>query len=75
MEANKTIMHFHYEFPLPENSTMRPYTPAPVTNSKKKNKHKLTKFTYYRSAEKVEKVLFLDDEHYINQGSYPFTDP
>jgi hypothetical protein len=53
MQANNTIMHFHYEFPLPENSTMRPYTPAPVTNSKKKNKHKLTKFTYYRSADKV----------------------
>lgn len=45
------------------------------SSSKAKNKHRLTKFTYYRTEKGVLKVLFLDDEHFIDQGYYPFTDP
>lgn len=55
----KSIQHFHLEFPLPPNSTLRPFEPLPL--QKKKNKSKLTKFTYYKSSEGIIKVLFLDD--------------
>ena len=72
---NKIIKHFHYDFPLPNNSTMQPYASPPLPESKKKNKTKLTKFTYYKPNEQIIKILFLDDERYIDQGNYPFTDP
>ena len=45
------------------------------SGSKAKNKHRLSKFTYYRTEQGVLKVLFLDDENFIDQGYYPFTDP
>jgi hypothetical protein len=70
-----TIKHFQHEFPLPENSSLRPYVHPPISHNKKKNKSKLTKFTYYKSPQGIIKVLFLDDDHFIDQGEYPFTDP
>lgn len=69
------IKHFHHDFPLPEHSTLRPYDHHAASQNKKKNKNKLTKFTYYKTADSISKVLFLDDEYYIDQGKYPFTDP
>jgi hypothetical protein len=69
------VKHFHHDFPLPEHSTLRPYEHHPASQNKKKNKNKLTKFTYYKTADSILKVLFLDDEYYIDQGKYPFTDP
>ena len=54
---------------------MRAYEQQSVSQNKKKNKNKLTKFTYYKTSDALIKVLFLDDEYYIDQGSYPFTDP
>lgn len=46
-----------------------------LPDNKKKNKTKLTKFTYYKQNDSILKILFLDDQRYIDQGKYPFTDP
>lgn len=53
--------HFHLDFPLPKHASIKPYVKKPQPNNKAKNKHKLTKFTYYRTPEGIIKVLFLDD--------------
>lgn len=71
----KSILHFQHVFPLPEHGSLRPYEHPKAPLAKKKNKSKMTKFTYYRSPQGIIKVLFVDDDHYIDQGMYPFTDP
>jgi hypothetical protein len=44
--------------------------------SKKVNKHKFDRFTYYYlNDDKVMKVLYKDEVSYLLQGYYPFTDP
>ena len=43
------MKHFHLDFPFPKYATLAPYKKKPQSNSKAKNKHKLTKFTYYRT--------------------------
>ncbi len=51
---------------------------AKYTSSKKrKNKSKFDTFSYYRVQQTplIFKVLFTDNETYIDQGQFPFTDP
>ena len=42
----------------------------------KKNKNKLTKFTYYKTKDgNIMKVLYINDNTYVLHGEYPFTEP
>ena len=71
-----TIKHFHLDYSLPKWATIQPYVKAHQKGvNKPKNKHKLNKFTYYRLNGEVIKVLYLNDQLVIEQGTYPFTDP
>lgn len=71
------IQHFSIDIPLPELHTITPYQVSHTGKaSKKVNKHKFDRFTYYYlNDDKVMKVLYKDEVSYLLQGYYPFTDP
>jgi hypothetical protein len=70
------IKHFHLDYDLPKWTTIRPFERTHAKGAKKpKNKHKLTRFSYYRLEGKLMKVLYLNDQLVVEQGFFPFTDP
>lgn len=72
----KIIKHFQFDFPLPKYSSSRSYQKLSKDKTKKaKNKHKFDKFSYYKTEEGIVKALFLNEDEYVDQGKYPFTDP
>lgn len=73
----KVMNHFSFQIPLPETASIFAYTPKHHSESKKKKKikHKFESFTYYQLPESKVKILFINDESFIDQGEYPFTDP
>ena len=75
-ELPKLINHFTIRIAFPEKGTLTPYKSAHSSTKGKKNKHKFNKFTYYRlNMEEVVKLLYKDDNTYLLQGKYPFTNP
>ncbi len=71
----KQILHFQSKIEIPPTSTLKNYERNHTSVNKKKNKHKFDKFTYYRINNEIVKVLFLDDDNYIDFGKYPFIEP
>jgi hypothetical protein len=72
----KEIQHFNAKIALPPTATLKNYERNHTSINKKKNKHKFDKFTYYKiNQNEMIKILFLDDDNYLDFGKYPFTEP
>ena len=75
MQKEITINHFDQVLTLPKEVQLTPYVRNYATATKKKIKNKFDKFLYYRLGDDILKILFVDDDHYINQGKFPFKEP